>query len=386
MPVEFIQFHKPYLNQETIDDVINTLKSGWWTTGPKVLQFEEEFKKYIGAKYAVAVNSWTAAAHLMLEAINIKEGDEVIIPSITFTATAEIICYFKAVPVIVDVDPNTLNIDPKAVEKAITSKTKAIIPVHYGGIPCDMEQLVSIAQKYNLKIIEDAAHAFPSYYNDKMIGTIGDATGFSFYVTKPLASGEGGMITTDNEYIAKRASVMRLHGIDKDGWKRYTKEGSWYYEVIAPGFKYNYTDIQAAIAINQLKIAEQLLSARKKIADYYDSVFSNNELFEIISIPKDRKTSYHLYVIKLNLDAIKVDRAKYIELMKERGIGCSVHFIPIYRHPYYREMFEIDIKKFPVSEEEYPRLVSLPIYPDLTEKQLHHISNSVIEILAENRL
>lgn len=385
MPSEFIQFHKPHLNQETIDSVIETLKSGWWTTGPKVLKFEEEFGKFIGAKYAIAVSSWTAAAHLMLEAINLKEGDEVIIPSITFTATAEIICYFNAVPVIVDVDPATLNIDPEAVEKAITSKTKAIIPVHYGGIPCDMDKLISLARKNNLKIIEDAAHAFPSYYKDKMIGTLGDATGFSFYVTKPLASGEGGMITTDDENIAKRASVMRLHGIDKDGWKRYTKEGSWYYEVIAPGFKYNFTDIQAAIAINQLKEADKLLRARKHVSDYYDSVFAKNELIEIISVPNDRRTSYHLYVIKLNLDALKIERAEFIELMKERGVGCSVHFIPLYKHPYYMDKFKFDQKSFPVSESEFPRLVSLPIYPDLSDREMHHISNSVIEILEENR-
>lgn len=385
MPAEFIQFHKPHLDQKTIDSVVETLKSGWWTTGPKVLKFEEEFRKFVGAKYAVAVSSWTAAAHLMLEAINLKEGDEVIIPSITFTATAEIICYFNAVPVIVDVDPFTLNIDPKAVEKAITSKTKAIIPVHYGGIPCEMDQLLILAEKYNLKIIEDAAHAFPSYYKNRMIGTLGDATGFSFYVTKPLASGEGGMITTDNEEIAKRASVMRLHGIDKDGWKRYTKEGSWYYEVIAPGFKYNFTDIQAAIAINQLMEAEKLLSARKHVSDYYDSVFANNELLDVISLPDDRKTSYHLYVIKLNLDALKIDRAEFIELMKERGVGCSVHFIPLYKHPYYRDKFKLDPGKFPVSESQYSRLVSLPIYPDLSDREMHHSSNSVIEILTENR-
>lgn len=385
MSSEFIQFHKPYLNQETIDSVVETLKSGWWTTGPKVLKFEEEFRKFIGAKYAVAVSSWTAAAHLMLEAINLKEGDEVIIPSITFTATAEIICYFNAIPVIVDVDPVTLNIDPEAVERAITSKTKAIIPVHYGGIPCDMDKLITLAKKHNLKIIEDAAHAFPSYYKEKMIGTWGDATGFSFYVTKPLASGEGGMITTDDENIAKRASVMRLHGIDKDGWKRYTKEGSWYYEVIAPGFKYNFTDIQAAIALNQLKDADKLLKLRKHVSDYYDSVFTNNELIEIISIPNDRRTSYHLYVIKLNLNALKLERAEFIELMKERGVGCSVHFIPLYRHPYYQDKFKVATKNFPVSETQFPRLVSLPIYPDLSDREMHHISNSVLEILEKNR-
>ncbi|RJP69483.1 MAG: DegT/DnrJ/EryC1/StrS family aminotransferase [Ignavibacteriales bacterium] len=380
-----IPFHKPFITDDEIKEVVDTIKSGWWTTGPKAQQFEMEFNSYIGSKRSVVVNSWTAAAHLSLEAIGIKEGDEVIVPSITFTASAEIVCYFKAIPVIVDVDPVTLNISPSEIEKAVTKKTRAIIPVHYGGMPCDMDEIMEIAKKSSanggLKVIEDAAHALPAYYKDKMIGRISDVTCFSFYVTKTLATGEGGMICTDDEEIADRCKVMRLHGISHDPWNRYTDEGSWYYEVISAGYKYNFTDIQAALGIAQLKKLDAMLEMRKAIAAKYDEAFKSCGLLEIPTRLNDRESAYHLYPIRLNLEKLKINRSQFINEIKNAGIGSSVHFIPLYRHPFYKNNFNPEIKNYPVSENEYPRLVSLPIFPGMTDEQIDYLSDRVLSIL-----
>ena len=302
MNQNFIPFHKPYVTEEEINEVVDTVRSGWWTTGPKTIKFEKKFNSFIGSKYSVSANSWTAAAHLALEAIGLQKGDEVIIPAITFTATAEIICYFGAKPVIVDVQPDTFNIDPIEIERAITSKTKAIIPVHYGGQPCDMDEISGIANKHHLRVIEDAAHAIPASYKGKKIGTISDVTCFSFYATKPLATGEGGMLCTNDQAIADRSSIMRLHGINSDAWKRYTSEGSWFYEVVAPGFKYNFTDIQAALGLAQLKKIDFLWKCRKEINDQYNKGFASNEFIETYIIKVDRESAYHLYPILLALE------------------------------------------------------------------------------------
>lgn len=380
-----IPFHKPYFNQDEIDEVVDTIKSGWWTTGPKTIRFENEFKNFIGCKYAVSASSWTAAAHLSLEAIGIKPGDEVIIPSITFTATAEIICYFNAKPVIVDVQKDTFNIDPQKIEEAITDKTKAIIPVHYGGQPCDMDEIMAIAKKYNLKVIEDAAHSLPAYYKNKMIGTIGDVTCFSFYATKTLATGEGGMLCTDDEKIADRCSIMRLHGISKDAWKRYSAEGSWYYEVIAPGYKYNFTDLQAALGLSQLKKINTMLNMRKYIYKFYNDSLKDESLITLYEIKKDRQSAFHLYPLQINFEMLKINRSQFIDKLKEAGIGASVHFIPLYRHPYYKENFNLNIEDYPVSEQIYLGLISLPIWPGLTDGQLNYIVDTVKKVLMENK-
>ncbi len=381
MKVDFIPFHKPLITDEEISEVVETIRSGWWTTGPKSMQFEQEFNAFIGSKFSLAVNSWTSAAHLALEAIGLKEGDEVIVPSITFTATAEIVCYFKAKPVIVDVQRDSFNIDPAAVEKAVTSKTRAIIPVHYGGNPCDMFDLLEIAKRHNLKIIEDAAHALPASYRGKNIGTIGDVTCFSFYVTKTLSTGEGGMLCTNNGEIAERCAVMRLHGINKDAWKRYAAEGSWYYEVIAPGFKYNLSDIHASLGLAQLKKQEAMRDARKQIFEKYNFLFSNLEEIELYHYKDDREPSYHLYPVLLDIDRLSISRAEFIEQLKKLGIGTSVHFIPLYRHPYYKENFNLSADDYPVSEYIYPRLVSLPIWPGMTDEQIDRVTGGVISII-----
>lgn len=377
MEKEFINFHKPLVTDDEIREVVDTIRSGWWTTGPKTIQFEKEFNSYIGSNYSLSVSSWTAAAHLALEAIGLQDGDEVIVPSMTFTATAEIVCYFGAKPVIVDVQKKSLNIDPQEIEKAITKKTKAIIPVHFGGNPCDMKEIIEIANQYNLKIIEDAAHALPAWYNDKLIGTIGDVTCFSFYVTKTLATGEGGMICTNNNEIAERCSIMRLHGINKDAWKRYSTEGSWYYEVVAPGYKYNFTDVQAALGLAQLRKIDFMLNERKKIFEKYNEILSQNEQIQLYNYEKDRKPSYHLYPIFLNIEQFKITRAQFIDELKKLGIGASVHFIPLYRHPYYKNTFGLEEKNFPISEYLYPRIITLPIWPGMTDSQIYRVAESV---------
>jgi perosamine synthetase len=377
MITDFLPFHKPYITDDEINEVVDTVRSGWWTTGPKAKKFEVDFNSYIGSKYSVSANSWTAAAHLALEAIDLQKGDEVIIPAITFTATAEIICYFGAKPVIVDVDEDTFNIDPQKIEEAITNKTKAIIPVHYGGQPCDMDEITGIAKKKKLKVIEDAAHALPASYKGKRIGTLSDVTCFSFYATKTLATGEGGMLCTDNEEIAKRSSIMRLHGINNDAWKRYTSEGSWFYEVVAPGYKYNFTDIQAALGLAQLKKVEFLWKCRKDIKDVYNNNFSKNNFLKLYKVKDDRESAYHLYPILLNLDMLKINRSQFIDELKELGIGSSVHFIPLYKHPFYRDTFQLNPNAFPVSEKIYPRLVTLPIWPGMQNDDINRVIDAV---------
>jgi len=381
----FIPFHKPFVTDDEVNEVVDSIRSGWWTSGPKTIRFEKEFNSFIGSKYSVVTSSWTSAAHLALEAIGLKEGDEVIVPSITFTATAEIVCYFKATPVIVDVQKDSFNIDPAAIEKAITPKTKAIIPVHYGGNPCDMDEIKEIAKVHNLKIIEDAAHALPSEYKGKMIGAIGDVTCFSFYVTKTLATGEGGMLCTGDQEIAERCSIMRMHGINTDAWKRYSSEGSWYYEVVAPGFKYNFTDINASLGLAQLKKINFLLSERERIFKKYNSLFSENDLIQLYNCKDDRKSSYHLYPILLDIDRLKISRSQFIDVLKNLGIGTSVHFIPLYRHPYYKETFKLNNSDYPISEYLYPRIITLPIWPGMTDAQINKVAESVNLLTEKNR-
>jgi len=379
-PGDFIPFHKPHITEEEINEVIDTIRSGWWTTGPKTIKFEKEFNSFIGCKYSVSANSWTAAAHLALEAIGLQKGDEVIIPAITFTATAEIICYFGAKPVIVDVEGSTFNIDTNCIEKAITKNTKAIIPVHYGGQPCDIDEITEIAKKYSVKVIEDAAHAIPAFYKGKRIGTISDVTCFSFYATKTLATGEGGMLCTNDQAIAERSSIMRLHGINSDAWKRYTSEGSWFYEVVAPGFKYNFTDIQAALGLVQLKKINFLWECRKEINDQYNNGFASNEFIKTYFVKEDRVSAYHLYPILLELDKLTISRSQFIDELKNLGIGASVHFIPLYRHPYYRDTFQLELKDFPVSEKIYPGLVTLPIWPGMKSEEIQRVIDGVDSI------
>ncbi len=385
MTHHWVPFHRPEITEDEIQSVVATLRSGWLTTGPKVKRFEEQFAGYLGCRHAVAVNSGTAALHLALDAVGIKEGDEVIVPTMTFAATAEVVFYLKAKPVLVDCRPDTLNIDPEQIENAITSKTRAIIPVHFGGQPCEMDRILEIARQYKVKVIEDAAHALPASYRDKKVGAIGDITCFSFYATKTITTGEGGMATTENSEWAERMRMMSLHGISHDAWKRYTKEGSWYYEILNPGFKYNLTDIAAAIGIEQLKKCDEFRKAREKIAKIYDTSFADLEEIQTPVRRSGTEHAWHLYVIELNLDHLQITRNQFIDALREEQIGTSVHFIPLHLHPYYRDKFGYHPSDFPNASSAFERIVSLPIYPRMTEADVESVIGAVRKIVKQNR-
>jgi dTDP-4-amino-4,6-dideoxygalactose transaminase len=382
---EFIPFHVPAIGEDEIRSVVETLKSGWLTTGSKVKSFEEDFARYVGSKHAIAVNSGTAALHLALDAIGIQEGDEVIVPTMTFTATAEVVLYFKAKPVLVDCERDTLNLDPAKLEAAITPKTKAIIPVHMAGHPCEMDEILTIARKHNLKVIEDAAHALPASYRGRPIGTIGDITCFSFYATKTITTGEGGMVTTENSKWAERMRIMSLHGISHDAWKRYTKEGSWYYEVLYPGFKYNLTDLAAAIGKEQLKKCGEFWQARRQIAMIYAQALAELETVRLPSCRNGVQHAWHLFIIKLDLERLKINRNQFVEALREKEIGTSVHFIPLHLHPYYRDEFGYQPEDFPNASAVFERIVSLPIYPRMSEPAVERVVEAVKNITSQYR-
>ncbi len=385
MRAQFLPFHAPDIAEDEIQAVVETLRSGWLTTGHRVKQFEEEFAKTIGASHAIAVNSGTAALHLAIEAVGIREGDEVIVPTMTFAATAEVVLYFKARPVLVDCQPDTLNLDPDQIEREITSKTKAIIPVHFGGQPCEMERIMKIARDNNLRVIEDAAHALPARYQGKVVGAIGDITCFSFYATKTITTGEGGMATTEDPEWADKMRIMSLHGISKDAWKRYSAEGSWYYEILYPGYKYNLTDVAAAIGIQQLRKCNQFWQTRQRIAALYNEGLKDVPGITVPYVAEDVQHAWHLYVIQLDLEQLQIDRHEFIELLKKENIGTSVHFIPLHLHPYYRDTFAYRPEDFPNASAVYERIVSLPIYPKMTAADMRAVIGAVRKIVRRNR-
>jgi dTDP-4-amino-4,6-dideoxygalactose transaminase len=372
---EFIPFALPDIGEEEIAEVVDSLRSGWLTTGPKTKRFEQDFADFIGSGVeAIAVNSATSGLHLALEALGIGPGDEVITTVHTFTATAEVIRYLGANPVFVDIDLATLNIDASKIEAAITPRTKAIIPVHFGGLACDMQSILTIAQKHQLKVVEDAAHAIPTTYQGKLIGSLdSDVTVYSFYATKTIATGEGGMLVTRNPEIAKRCRTMRLHGINRDAFDRYTStKPSWYYEVVAPGFKYNMTDVAASLGIHQLKKARILQQQRAAIANRYNIELADLPLHLPASPANGDIHSWHLYVIRL-ADSVQVSRNNFIEQLAAKGIGCSVHYIPLHLHPYWRDTYNLCLEDFPQASYAYQWIVSLPIYTKMTEADQTYI-------------
>jgi dTDP-4-amino-4,6-dideoxygalactose transaminase len=381
----FLPFALPHITQAEVDEVVDTLRSGWLTTGPKTKRFEREFAQRVGAPYALAVNSATAAMHLALDAICLQPGDEVIVPVYTFTATAEVVVYFRARPVFVDVDPVTCNLDPGQVEERITSRTRAIMVVHIAGLPAEMDAILAVARKYNLPVIEDAAHAFPAKYKGRMIGTISDFTAFSFYVTKTLATGEGGMLTTANSEYAERIALMTLHGISRDAWKRYTSEGSWYYEVLQAGYKYNMTDIAAAIGLHQLARSEWLLERRRSIAQRYTEAFSHLPELETPPNPTHVEHAWHLYMLRLRLERLTLTRDEFIQGLVQANIGTSVHFIPLHLHPFYRDVYQQAADDFPAALHAYRRVSSLPIYPGMTDEDVEDVIAAVEQIIVAHR-
>src|SRR6266566_1881856 len=381
-----VPFHRAPVGEEEVQAVSEVIRSGWLTMGPKTFEFEKEFAKYVGAQHAVAVSTGTAALHLSLEAAGVQAGDEVLLPTTTFTATAEAVTYVGARPVLVDIDPVTMNIDVEDAAQRVTPKTKAIIPVHLAGQPCDMDEIQALAQAHHLRVIEDAAHALPSEYQGKRVGRISEFTCFSFYATKTLTTGEGGMITTDNVEAAERMRLMRLHGIERDAWKRYRGDGSWFYEVLEAGFKYNLTDFQSAIGLVQLANCDAMRQARERIARLYSDTFSSCEELVIPTVPLNRRTSWHLYILRLRLDRLNKDRNGLIESLRRRGVACSVHFIPLHLQPYYQRSYGYKPGDFPRAEREYHSCVSLPIYPGMTETEINQVISAVLNSTAESRV
>ncbi len=390
----FLSFHQALLDEKEEFSVIQTLRSGWLTTGPKTKQFEAEFAKYARSEHAVAVNSCTAALHLALVAAGIGkveekeekgEKDEVITTPMTFCATANVIVHVQADPVFVDVDPGTLNIDVNKIEEKITSKTKAIIPVHYAGCPCEMDKILELAKKYNLIVIEDAAHATETEYHGKKVGSISDMTAFSFYATKNLTTAEGGMLTTNSTELEEKIRVLALHGMSKDAWKRYSPEGYQHYDVLYPGYKYNMTDIQASLGLCQLAKIEDFLKLRQKHVAAYDEAFKDMEAIVRIGRIPDIKHAEHLYVIMLKTDMLNASRDKVLSALQKENIGVSVHFQALHLHPYYRQRFGFSEGAFPVTEYAAERILSLPLYPGLAEQDVCDVIEAVRKVVGYYR-
>jgi dTDP-4-amino-4,6-dideoxygalactose transaminase len=383
----FIPFHRPEIGDAEIEEVVRTLRSGWLTTGVRTAQFEHEFKRYVGARHVLAVNSGTAALHLSLASLDIGPGDEVITTPLTFCATVNVILHVGATPVLADIGPDG-NIDPASVADRITSRTRAMIPVHFAGAPCDMESIWSLAKKHQLFVIEDAAHAAGTLYRGHHVGAEcfpSDAVAFSFYATKNLTTGEGGMVVTNRDVLASRIKILTLHGISKDAWNRYGEEGSWYYEVLENGFKYNLTDIQSAIGIHQLRKLERFIEQRTHCAELYDRALGDMEELELPKPVANGRHSWHLYILRLNLDLLTIDRAQFISELRSRKVGASVHFIPIFLHPFFKQWASLLHNQCPRSLELYPRLVSLPLYPSMTEGEVQYVASAVREIVEKFR-
>lgn len=387
----WIPFHKPSIGDEEVREVEATLRSGWLTTGPRTAQFESEFKEYVNAPYALAVNSATAGLHLALAALGIGPGDEVITTPNTFCSTVHTILHVGATPVLADID-SAGNISPQSVAERITRRTRAILPVHMAGLPCDMSALWAIARRHRLYVIEDAAHAVGAHWQGRPIGAgpsmagedASDAVVFSFYATKNLTTGEGGMVTTHRESLANKMRSLCLHGTSRDAWSRYSERGSWYYEVVDCGFKYNLSDIQSAIGLHQLRKVEQFISTRARYAAIYNEAFAGLETVECPLDRSDSRHAWHLYILRLNLECLQSDRAEFIEELRSRGIGTSVHFIPIPLHPFFAQL-PLNGDRCSRALALYRRIVSLPLYPAMTEEEVRYTAHSVRQTLESSR-
>ena len=389
----FLPYALPSIGEEEIAEVVDSLRSGWITMGPKVKRFESDFAEYIGTTQAIAVNSCTAGLQIALHALGIGAGDEVIVPTTTFCATANVVVQLGAKPVLVDVGDD-LNIDVASARAAVTARTKAIMPVHYGGQACDLAELYSLAAERGLAVVEDAAHAVGSVYAGRKIGATfddafprppGRATVFSFYATKNLATGEGGMITVDDEALANRCRRLALHGMSRDAWQRYTSEGSWYYEVLEPGYKQNMSDVQAALGIHQLRRLDGFIERRQRYAAIYDRAFA--DLPEVsVPVRRPRRThTFHLYPVRFSHERLRISRDDIIRELARGNIGTSVHFIPVHLHPYYRDTFGYSRRDLPNAVRIYDELVSLPLYPAMSEDDVAGVAEAVRAIVEQHR-
>ena len=379
----FLPFARPDIGDAEIAAVTEAMRSGWVTTGPVTRQFEQNLVDYLGGGLqGVAVNSATAGLHLALEALGIGPGDEVIAPTLTFTATVEVVRYLEADAVLVDVDPVTLNIDPEKIRAAITPRTKAIMPVHYGGLACDMDAILAIAQEHGLKVVEDAAHALPTTWRGALVGQLqSDVTVFSFYANKTITTGEGGMAVTRDAALAQRMRVMRLHGMNRDAFDRFTsKTPAWYYEVVAPGFKYNMTDVAAAMGVQQLARLPQFVQRREQLAQRYHAALASLPLVLPATAPAGDVHAWHLYVVRLAPQA-RIGRDALIQGLSDRGIGTSVHYVPLHRHPYWRDRYQLTPEQFPQADAAYHTMVSLPLFTAMGDADQERVIAALHELL-----
>ena len=383
--LRYVPFHRSSIGVEEEREVLDTLRSGWLTTGPKTKRFEQAFAEYVGAKHAVALNSCTAALHLSLLAHGVGPGDEVVTSPITFAATVNVIEHCGARPVFVDVLPDTLNMAPERLDSAITAKTRAIVAVHFAGHPCDLEAIQLIASRYGIPVVEDAAHAVGAQYRGRKIGASSRAAAFSFYATKNMTTGEGGMLTTDDDELAKRARILSLHGISADAWKRYSAEGYRHWDIIEPGFKYNMSDLQAAIGLHQLAKLDRSIALRRRWTQRYDQAFADIPQIAPLRRSKDVQSAYHLYVARFALESLTVSRDRLMEMFQQRGIGIGVHFRPVHLHPYYRTKYKFAPGMLPVAEQAGERVISLPLYPTMTEEDVDHVIREVQTVLRASR-
>lgn len=392
-----IPFYKPTIGEDEIKEVVDTLRSGWLTTGPKVKQFESEFSQYLGHCHSVAVNSCTAALHLALEAIGLKPGQTVLVPTMTFAATAEVVRYFNAIPLLVDCRPSDLNLDVadarRKIEAALSrgQQVVAIIPVHYGGQIGDVAGVRSLAREFNLKVVEDAAHCCPAWFREndtapwQSVGSSAEISCYSFYANKTITTGEGGMACTQSEEHANRMRTMSLHGISRDAWNRYSADGSWYYEITAPGFKYNLTDIAAAIGIHQLRKADQMHQRRSQRAQLYSELLADVDELILPQVMPNRIHSWHLYPIRLQKNPGGLDRSAIISQLRTAGISSSVHWMPLHLHPYYHKTLGYHPSDCPCAASIYPELISLPLYPDLTPDDIERVCLTLKKIISSAR-
>jgi dTDP-4-amino-4,6-dideoxygalactose transaminase len=382
----FIPFHRPCLGREEIDEVLSVMASGWLTTGPVAQRLEKEFASYIGCKYALAVNSATSALQLALDAIGLKPGEEVLLPTYTFTATAAVVKHFGAHPVLCDSLDGGFNIDPEDLRRRVTAKTRGIMPVHIAGQACDLDSLRAIAQRHGLQIIEDAAHALPASYRGSRIGNVSALAAFSFYATKTITTAEGGMITTNNPEYAERLAMMRLHGISGDAWKRYAKEGSWYYEVLDAGYKCNLPDLLAAVGVAQLAKCDDFWQRRREIAKMYQKRLAGIDELELPPACEDGdQHSWHLFILRIRPERLDLGRNGFIDELKRLGVGTSVHFIPLHLHPFYQQYYGYRAGDFPNAEDAYSRCISLPIFPGLNESEVDRIVEAIENIVCTHR-
>jgi len=383
MRKDFLIFGSPMIEQPEIEEVVASLKSGWLGTGPKVHKFEEMFKEYKGARFAMALNSCTAALHLSMLAIGLNPEDEVIVPTMTFSATANAVIHAGGKPVFADCERETMNIDLEDIERKITPKTKVIIPVHFAGRPCAMNDIMDIAKTHNLVVVEDAAHAIESEYYGKKTGTFGDIGCFSFYVTKNIVTGEGGMAITDNEDYANKIKILALHGMSKDAWKRFSDEGYKHYQVVYAGFKYNMMDIQAAIGIHQLPRVDKYWKIRQKIWNQYNEAFKELPVFTPAPVDPNTRHSYQLYTLLLNIDHLKITRNQFLDEMTKRNIGVGIHYIALHLHPYYQQTFGYKRGNFPNAEWISERTVSIPLSAKLNDGDAEDVIQAVRSIISD---